>query len=196
MATPPQNQTFAFPLMFLCLGAALLILIRWGGEVASSGASVQRSIVPSTPAAKSAEKPALPVAYPAIASASKLIVDLSDRRVYLFIRDRPVTFYPIAIGQPGWETPTGKFQVIQMQQNPEWVHPITGEVVRSGPANPLGSRWIGFWTDGHEQIGFHGTAEEKLVGKAVSHGCLRMRNQDVVALYQQIKIGTPVIVRP
>ena len=193
MATPPHNQTLAYPIMFLCLGSALLLLIHWSSQVANSGASFQRPIVP----ASSSTKPATTsVVYPVITPTSKLIVDLSDRRVYVFDHDRQIAFYPIAIGQAGWETPAGRFQVIQMQQNPEWVHPITGEVVRSGPSNPLGNRWIGFWTDGHEQIGFHGTAQERLVGQAVSHGCLRMRNQDVEALYQQIKIGTPVIVRP
>jgi lipoprotein-anchoring transpeptidase ErfK/SrfK len=82
-----------------------------------------------------------------------------------------------------------------MYRHPSWRQPITGEVVASGPNNPLGDRWIGFWSDGHHQIGFHGTNDEKQIGQAVSHGCLRMRNQDIRALYQQIGQGTLVIVR-
>jgi lipoprotein-anchoring transpeptidase ErfK/SrfK len=85
---------------------------------------------------------------------------------------------------------------MDMQQNPVWQHPFTGEIILEGPNNPLGVRWIGFWTDGRNYIGFHGTPAEELVGQAVSHGCVRMRNQDIVALYEQVKIGTPITVKP
>jgi lipoprotein-anchoring transpeptidase ErfK/SrfK len=125
-----------------------------------------------------------------------LVVDLSDRQVYLYRQSRLQASYPLAIGQSGWETPTGSFQIQAMEPDPEWVHPITGEVIPAGPGNPLGKRWIGFWTDGQMEIGFHGTDQEELIGEAVSHGCLRMRNDDVVALYQQVSVGTPVIVQP
>lgn len=127
---------------------------------------------------------------------SHLVVDLSDRLVYVYRDDRLQASYPVAVGQLGWETPTGSFQVLQMNQNPAWRQPITGEVIPSGANhNPLGDRWIGFWSDGRHQIGFHGTNEEHLIGQAVSHGCLRMRNQDIRMLYQQVAKGTLVLVR-
>jgi L,D-transpeptidase ErfK/SrfK len=186
MAVTPKTETLTHPIMFLCLGVALLLLLHWGSRVIHSMTALHRS---TTPAPKSSQ----PVPS---ASSSQLVVDLSDRRVYVFIRDRQVSLYPIAIGQTGWETPIGQFQVLQMQQNPDWVHPITGEVVKAGPKNPLGRRWIGFLSDGHNQIGFHGTPQEELIGQAVSHGCIRMRNQDVEALYKQVQVGTPILVRP
>ena len=124
----------------------------------------------------------------------RLLVDLRHRYVYVYRRDQIRTRYPIAVGQRGWETPTGSFLVQQMLQHPIWRHPITGDVV-AGSDNPLGDRWIGFWSDGRYQIGFHGTSEEALVGQAVSHGCLRMRNQDIRTLYKQVGLGTPVVVR-
>jgi hypothetical protein len=65
-----------------------------------------------------------------------------------------------------------------------------------GPENPLGARWIGFWTDGNNAIGFHGTPHEHLIGQAVSHGCVRMRNTDVIELYERIRVGAQVIVQP
>lgn len=133
---------------------------------------------------------------PIAANSPTLLVDLSDRQVYLYQQSRVQASYPLAIGQVGWETPTGSFQVQAMEPNPEWVHPITGEVVPAGDGNPLGKRWIGFWTDGQMEIGFHGTDQEELIGEAVSHGCLRMRNADVIALYQQVSVGTPVVVQP
>jgi lipoprotein-anchoring transpeptidase ErfK/SrfK len=85
--------------------------------------------------------------------------------------------------------------VIQKQQNPVWQQPITGELIPTGPDNPLGDRWISFWSDGHHQIGFHGTNKEQLIGQPVSHGCLRMRNSDIRALYEQVSVGTPVVVQ-
>ena len=102
--------------------------------------------------------------------------------------------YAIAVAKPGWETPTGTFQVLDMEKNPTWVHPITGITVPPGSDNPLGVAWIGFLSNEEGEIGFHGTNQEELIGEAVSHGCLRMRNQDVKALYAHIGKGTPVIV--
>ena len=125
-----------------------------------------------------------------------LVIKLSDRRVYVYQNKQLKVSYPIAIGKAGWETPTGNYKVIDMQPNPVWEHPWTGEVILEGQKNPLGERWISFWTDGRDSIGFHGTPEEELVGQAVSHGCIRMHNRDVVALYAQVKMGTPVTVKP
>jgi len=140
---------------------------------------------------KATTNPALP-----LEKAPRIVVDLSDRQVFLYRGDQLLTTYPVAVGQKGWETPTGSFKVIHRRMNPEWKHPITGEVIQSGADNPLGTRWIGFWSDGRSEVGFHGTNQVELIGQAVSHGCLRMHNQDVEALYQQVSEGTPVIVRP
>lgn len=128
---------------------------------------------------------------------TRVTVDLSDRRVYVYRRNRVIASYPTGIGKTGWETPTGSFRVIQKIVNPSWRHPITDKVFPAGPNSPLGMRWIGFWSDGRNYIGFHGTPKEKydVVGTAVSHGCLRMRNVDVLMLYKQVSMGTPVEVR-
>ena len=108
----------------------------------------------------------------------------------------PIATYKVAVGQADWQTPTGEFVVLSKLENPAWQHPITQEEIAPGPENPLGSRWIGFWTDGKAQIGFHGTNQEELIGEAVSHGCVRMRNQDIEALYEWIEPGTSVKVMP
>ena len=126
---------------------------------------------------------------------TQVVVDLSDRRTYVYAGDEVIASYPIAIGKKGWETPTGSFQVIHMRHYPIWRHPITGKVFEAGTDSPLGDRWIGFWSDGRNEIGFHGTPEIDLVGTAVSHGCLRMRNSDVRMLYEQVSLGTTVLVR-
>lgn len=127
---------------------------------------------------------------------TNLVIKLSDRRVYLYRNNILETSYPIAIGKAGWETPVGSYKIIEMQRDPSWQHPWTGKVIPPGAENPLGARWIGFWTDGRNFIGFHGTPQEKLVGQAVSHGCVRMRNKDILSLYAQVDVGTPVTVTP
>lgn len=126
---------------------------------------------------------------------TQVVVDLSDRRTYVYAKDEVIASYPIAVGKKGWETPTGSFQVIHMRHYPIWRHPITGKVFEAGTNSPLGDRWIGFWSDGRNEIGFHGTPDIDLVGTAVSHGCLRMRNSDVRLLYEQVSLGTTVLVR-
>jgi lipoprotein-anchoring transpeptidase ErfK/SrfK len=130
-----------------------------------------------------------------VSNQTQLIVDLSDRRVYVSRYDEVIASYPIAIGKKGWETPTGNFKIIHKEHDPIWKHPITGAVFEGGSDSPLGDRWIGFWSDGRNQIGFHGTPNVDLVGAAVSHGCLRMRNSDVRMLYSQVNLGTQVLVR-
>ncbi|NEP16366.1 MAG: L,D-transpeptidase [Leptolyngbya sp. SIO4C1] len=123
-------------------------------------------------------------------------VRLSERQVLLYRNDQPIERFDVAIGQAEWQTPVGTFAVQQMRKDPAWQHPITRTVIAPGPDNPLGTRWIGFWRDGEAQIGFHGTNQESLIGQAVSHGCIRMRNQDIQKLYDYLALGTPVVVEP
>jgi len=120
--------------------------------------------------------------------------------------------YPVAVGMPGWETPLGQFKVIEKTANPVWEHPATGVKIKPGPGNPLGSRWIGFHRDcrgrrgfnGVEQLelkgcviaGFHGTPNRDSVGRAVSHGCVRLYDENVQELFDLVRIGTPVTVLP
>ena len=125
---------------------------------------------------------------------TRLLLNLKKRRVFVYQGQKIIASYRVAIGRPGWETPTGQFRVIQMVREPVWEHPFTGQLVPSGKNNPLGARWIGFWTDGANFIGFHGTPQENLIGRAVSHGCVRMRDRDIKALFEKVKIGTSVIV--
>ncbi|MEL7141345.1 MAG: L,D-transpeptidase [Cyanobacteria bacterium J06643_4] len=125
-------------------------------------------------------------------SVLSLELRLGERRLLVYSGEMLLASYDVAIGREGWNTPTGEFSVLRKQTNPAWEHPFTGEVVQPGPDNPLGTRWIGFWTDGQNSIGFHGTPDESVIGSAVSHGCVRMRNEDIVALYEQVSVDTVV----
>lgn len=127
----------------------------------------------------------------------ELVIRLSDRKVYVYEGEDLKASFPIAIGRSGWETPTGDHEVLQMIEDPAWENPFTGDVIPGGDLeNPLGRRWIGFWTDGTNFIGFHGTPNEESVGTAASHGCIRMYNQDVMALFEMVEVGTRVTVVP
>lgn len=125
----------------------------------------------------------------------RVVVNLTNRQVELYEGETQLKAYDAAIGQDEWQTPTGQFTVLQMQKNPAWEHPITGEVIEPGADNPLGTHWVGFWQGDGTQIGFHGTNQEDLIGQAVSHGCVRMRNDDIADLYQYLQLGVPVEVR-
>jgi len=137
---------------------------------------------------------AIATASEAAPSLRRLIIDLSERQVQLHDGEQVVASYPIAIGRSGWETPTVDFEVFQMVENPAWRHPWKGHVVDPGPENPLGLHWIGFWSNGKEVIGFHGTPNEASVGQAASHGCIRMLNADVAELFSLVSVGTSVTV--
>ena len=142
------------------------------------------------------------------------IVLLRGRRRLLLLENGSLRLaFPVATGMPGWETPTGSFAVFQKIDQPVWVHPVTGErVEEQGPDNPLGSHWIAFQRDclgrdahdgdrwitikGCTTTGFHGTPHRWTVGRAISHGCVRLYNEDVRRLYGQVMLGTQVTVLP
>ncbi len=142
----------------------------------------------------------------------QLVLDRSARRLLVLENGRELRRYPVAVGRPGWETPVGDFRVIELVAHPIWEHPATGVRVPPGPANPLGSRWIGFHHDcdgrrgfngvevltveGCVSSGFHGTPQRESVGRAVSHGCVRLFDEHVRELFELVEIGTPVTVLP
>jgi lipoprotein-anchoring transpeptidase ErfK/SrfK len=124
----------------------------------------------------------------------RLLVQRGKRQVMVYRGATVVAKYPIAVGKKGWETPIGSFKVLTKEKDPIFKSFKTGAIIEPGPDNPLGVRWIGIWTDGKTQLGFHGTDQPELIGKAVSHGCIRMHNKDVTALYEYVQMGTMVIV--
>jgi lipoprotein-anchoring transpeptidase ErfK/SrfK len=143
----------------------------------------------------------------------RALVLLRGARQLLLVEDgREVRRFRVGVGMPGWETPTGTFAVIEKTPDPTWKHPATGRLVPPGPENPLGSRWIGFHRDcqgrrgfnGQQHLevkgcvtsGFHGTPNRDSVGRAVSHGCVRMFDEDVRDLFDLVEVGTAVTVLP
>ncbi|MBE9060104.1 L,D-transpeptidase family protein [cf. Phormidesmis sp. LEGE 11477] len=126
----------------------------------------------------------------------RVVLDISDRKVYLYDGSELIKGYPVAVGTPETPTPTGEFAVTQLVVNPVWQSPWTGEVRSPGPNSALGLRWIGFTSNREGVFGFHGTPTVESIGHATSNGCVRMHNADVVELFAQVAIGTTVSVVP
>lgn len=136
----------------------------------------------------------------------QLHLKLAERRLYLKQDNRdgtePLTLesYPVAIGRKQYPTPTGRFAVFEKVVDPDWVQfdwknpSKTLGRIPPGPNNPMGKRWVGFAMAHGWGIGFHGTPKPQALGQAVSHGCVRMHNDDIVRMFDRIAIGTPVIV--
>lgn len=129
------------------------------------------------------------------ATDNRIVLRLQQRRVYLYRGDMLVSSYPVAVGTDETPTPQGQFEVSQMIVDPVWQSPWTGEVHQAGPNSALGLRWIQFAASDEGVFGFHGTPTVDSIGKAASNGCVRMRNEDVVALFSQVGVGTSVTVQ-
>lgn len=122
-----------------------------------------------------------------------IVVDRSKRELVLWSPRRRVKRYQIAVGQPQYPTPLGKYSVLEKQRNPWWRPPASdwaedAEPIPPGPNNPLGTRWIGIGN----AVGIHGTNNPGSIGSAASHGCMRMRTAEVEDLFRRIPMGAPV----
>lgn len=115
----------------------------------------------------------------------RLEVDLSERVLRVYSQDEVVRSYNVAVGKSVHPTPKGSFRVQRIIWNPTWVPPNAGWAkgkTRKGPGdpkNPMGRVKIFFKAPDYY---IHGTDDEQSIGKAASHGCIRMRNEDVIAL--------------
>jgi hypothetical protein len=119
----------------------------------------------------------------------RLVVDLDRRRLVLLDRGRAVLRAPVGVGQPQWPTPRGTFLVrnrLARYASPEYGPVAFGTSARS----PTLTDWPagGF-------VGIHGTDRPDLIPGAISHGCVRLRNPDILRLARLMPVGTPVEIR-
>lgn len=170
-------------------------------------------VMPGMPGLAAPHASPAAISSPGAAAAGRyLVLDRRQRRLSVFEGGQERRRFPVGVGRPGWETPVGRFSVIELAVDPTWEHPATGRRVPPGPANPLGSRWIGFHRDCNGRVGFngtehlvvkgcvsagfHGTPQRDSVGRAVSHGCVRLLDEHVRELFDLVQMGTPVTVLP
>lgn len=126
-----------------------------------------------------------------------LLVRHNERKVYLYENGKIARSWTVAVGQPGYPTPTGIYSVTELRYMPTWVNPAPDTwgadmpaEIGPGTSNPLGVRAINWSASG---IRFHGTENIASLGTAASHGCVRMSNTDVIELYDIVEVGTPIV---
>jgi lipoprotein-anchoring transpeptidase ErfK/SrfK len=146
---------------------------------------LQSSAPNQTDAAK--QSPSDPVA---VARTRQIVISIADRQLAVLDHGQVMKIYPIAVGARGTPSPDGEFVIINHAKDPTYRH---GDAeIGPGKDNPLGSRWMGLSLKGY---GIHGTNAQRSVGKALSHGCFRMRKGDVEELYGLVQVGDTVTVR-
>ena len=118
-----------------------------------------------------------------------LVVDVARLEATLSRDGHVLQRSPVAVGMPGWETPRGEFYV--RNRLTRYRSPMYGPVAFGTSArSPRATDWPagGF-------VGIHGTDRPDLVPGQASHGCIRLRNADVLALARRMPVGTPVTIR-
>ena len=134
-------------------------------------------------------------------SRGTIVIRIHERRLYLITGRGQAIRYPVAVGKPGkaW---VGKTRVDGKYVNPAWAPPaivkrdipsLPDLIPGGAPNNPMGVRAL---TLAGDEYAIHGTNRPNTIGKAASYGCIRMYNDDIVDLYERVRVGTTVIVEP
>lgn len=123
-------------------------------------------------------------------SQRQIIVSIPDRKLALLEDGDVVKVYDVAVGATKSPSPTGDFMIVNRLENPTYYRP--GVVIEPGASNPLGTRWMGLSQKG---FGIHGTNQPQSIGKAASHGCIRMAQSDLEELFTLVHVGDAVSIR-
>ncbi len=111
-------------------------------------------------------------------SSRTILISIPDRKLALLEDGKVLKVFPVAVGKESTPSPEGTFTIKSRVANPAYYY--QGTVVAPGPENPLGSRWMGPSEKGY---GIHGTNAPNSIGKAASHGCIRMAKKDLEELF-------------
>jgi hypothetical protein len=119
-----------------------------------------------------------------------VLVSLVDRKLAVIDNGVVIATFQVAVGAKVSPSPTGEFTIVSRVTNPTYYH--RGTVIPAGKDNPVGTRWVGLTLKGY---GIHGTNAPGSIGRAASHGCIRLRNRDVERLFTMLRIGDRVQIR-
>ena len=125
-----------------------------------------------------------------------VVIRRGSNRLTLWQGATLVRDFTVATGSAEYPTPTGTFEIVNMQRDPTWTPPDSdwakdAEPIPPGPGNPLGTRWMGISSPA---VGIHGTPDAASLGYSVSHGCIRMAIPEAEWLFEQVDVGTPVYI--
>jgi hypothetical protein len=128
-----------------------------------------------------------------------IVVHVDTNRLDLYEGFNVTRSWDVATAKPGWITPVGEWSLYQKRENPTWYNPALDSwgasmpaVVPGGPGNPMGTRALYITAPGLIRI--HGTTSPDSIGRYASHGCIRMHNEQVEALYELVPVGSKVII--
>jgi lipoprotein-anchoring transpeptidase ErfK/SrfK len=119
-----------------------------------------------------------------------VLVSLADRKLAVLENGKLMRTFPVSVGAPNSPSPVGEFQIVNRVSNPTYYHP--GVMIAPGSDSPIGPRWVGLSRKGY---GIHGTNEASSIGKARSHGCIRLRNGDIKQFFAMVRVGDTVEIR-
>jgi L,D-transpeptidase ErfK/SrfK len=119
--------------------------------------------------------------------ARKILVSIPDRKLAVLEAGRVVKIFPTAVGAPKSPSPTGSYTIVLRLTDPTWYG--KGKIVRPGKGSPIGTRWLGLSIKGY---GIHGTNNPASIGHNASHGCIRLRNQDIEQLFGMVSVDDAV----
>jgi lipoprotein-anchoring transpeptidase ErfK/SrfK len=117
----------------------------------------------------------------------RILVSIPDRKLAVMEGAKAIRIFRIAVGASASPTPVGSFEIETAVSDPTYFH--SGLVIPPGTDNPVGTRWMGLNQKGY---GIHGTNDPQSIGKAASHGCIRLRNQDVEQLFEMVRVRDAV----
>jgi lipoprotein-anchoring transpeptidase ErfK/SrfK len=126
-----------------------------------------------------------------------VIIFRGSNRLALYDGRTHVRTFGVATGSSEYPTPLGTYSVATKQMNPWWIPPPDSEWAKDaepvppGPGNPLGTRWMGLTAP---LVGIHGTPDAASIGYSASHGCIRMRVPEAEWLFEQVSVGTAVLI--
>jgi len=139
---------------------------------------------------------------PTHARVGTITIDTKERYLYLSLLGGKAMRYTVGVGREGFGW-TGRAHIGRRAEWPSWTPPAAmrlrrpelPEVMEGGIANPLGARAMYLYNEhGDTMFRIHGTNEPSTIGRAVSSGCIRLLNEDIVDLYERVKVGAPVVV--
>ena len=117
----------------------------------------------------------------------QVVVSVPDRKLVVMQEGAVLRVFEVAVGADVSPSPSGTFEIVSRLTEPTYYH--AGVVIPAGENNPLGPRWVGLNKKGY---GIHGTNAPRSIGKAASHGCIRMRNRDIVQFFAMVNVGDTV----
>jgi len=205
-----KMETEMKPTKYVLAGALTLLLTGAGYQPAAAETGVEKTrfnFGSTFSASSRSYRGKQIVKYKTVERPGTVIIDTSAKRLYYVLKDNKAISYGVGVGRAGFEW-SGTAHIARRAEWPAWRPPAEmierelrengrqlPEVMEGGPSNPLGARALYLYQGSQDTLyRIHGTNYPASIGRAMSSGCIRMLNSEVIDLYDRIKIGTKVIV--